>query len=75
MAFLKPVLVTGAGGCIGSWVLARLVADDVEVVAFDLSDDKRRPALVMDEAALGRVRWLTGDIGDGDTIERIVAED
>ncbi|MDP7604544.1 MAG: NAD(P)-dependent oxidoreductase [Alphaproteobacteria bacterium] len=74
MAFTKPVLVTGAGGCIGSWVLARLVADDVEVVAFDLSDNKRRPALVMDEAALGRVRWLTGDIGDSDTVDRIVAE-
>ena len=29
-----PVLVTGAGGCIGSWALALLVRAGVPVIAF-----------------------------------------
>lgn len=59
-----PVLVTGAGGCIGSWVLALLVRNGIPAAAFDLTEDRRRPSLLMDEAALSQVRWLTGDVSD-----------
>src|SRR5687767_2509098 len=45
--FDGPVLVTGAGGCIGSWALALLVRAGVPAVAFDLSDDRRRLRLLM----------------------------
>jgi nucleoside-diphosphate-sugar epimerase len=62
--FDGPVLVTGAGGCIGSWALSLLVDSDVPVVAFDLTEDKRRPRLLMAESELGLVNWITGDIGD-----------
>ncbi|MEX0960522.1 MAG: SDR family oxidoreductase [Burkholderiales bacterium] len=62
--FDGPVLVTGAGGCIGSWVLSLLVDSEVPVVAFDLTDDRRRPRLLMAESELGLFDWLTGDIGD-----------
>ena len=62
--FDGPVLVTGSGGCIGSWVLSLLVDSEVPVVAFDLTDDRRRPRLLMAESELGLVNWLTGDIGD-----------
>ena len=36
-SFDGPVLVTGAGGCIGSWAVALLVKAGVPAVAFDLS--------------------------------------
>ena len=49
--FDGPVLVTGAGGCIGSWVLALLTRAGVPAVAFDLSDNKRRPRLLIGFAA------------------------
>jgi nucleoside-diphosphate-sugar epimerase len=62
--FDGPVLITGAGGCIGSWVLALLVGAGVPVVAFDLSEDRRRPRLLMTEGQLARVTWTTGDIAD-----------
>ena len=58
------VLVTGAGGCIGSWVLALLARAGVSVSAFDLSQDTRRPKLLMSGAELSNVQWLTGDIAD-----------
>ncbi len=62
--FDGPVLVTGAGGCIGSWAVALLTRAGVEVAVFDLTQDKRRPELLMSAAELARVRWLTGDIAE-----------
>jgi nucleoside-diphosphate-sugar epimerase len=72
--FDGPVLVTGAGGCIGSWVLAILSNAGVPAVAFDLSDSKRRPLLLLSEAALAGIPWRTGDIADTETVARVVAE-
>lgn len=71
--FEGPVLVTGAGGCIGSWTLAILVRAGAPVVAFDLSDDRRRPGLLLSEAELGRVVWEVGDIADPEAVERAVS--
>jgi nucleoside-diphosphate-sugar epimerase len=64
------VLVTGAGGCIGSWALTLLTRAGVPVSAFDLSDDMRRPALLMSSAELSKVQWLSGDITDADAVAR-----
>ena len=71
--FEGPVLVTGAGGCIGSWTLAILVRAGVPVVAFDLADDRRRPGLLMSEAELGRVVWEVGDIAEPEAVDRVVS--
>jgi nucleoside-diphosphate-sugar epimerase len=70
--FDGPVLVTGAGGCIGSWALALLARAGVPAVAFDLTEDRRRPRLLMSEDALTKVRWLTGDISEHDIVQRAV---
>ncbi|MBM10117.1 MAG: NAD-dependent epimerase/dehydratase [Magnetovibrio sp.] len=67
-----PILVTGAGGCIGSWVLAILSRSGVSSVAFDLSEDRRRPSLVMDPTKAAELIWETGDIADGDALRSIV---
>jgi len=70
--FPGPVLVTGAGGCIGSWVLALLSRSGVPAVAFDLSEDKRRPRLLIDEKDLAKISWRTGDISDSKTVKQVV---
>jgi nucleoside-diphosphate-sugar epimerase len=72
--FDGPVLVTGAGGCIGSWALALLVRAGVPVIAFDLSPEKRRPRLLLTEGELAEVTWLTGDIADTELVAGIVAD-
>lgn len=60
-----PILLTGAGGCIGAWVIKRLCAANREVIAFDLSAARRRLALLCDDpAAAAAVVWETGDIAD-----------
>ncbi len=63
-----PVLVTGAGGCIGSWALALLTRAGVPAAAFDLSDDQRRPRLLMSEPELSRIEWLTGELSDYEAV-------
>jgi UDP-glucuronate 4-epimerase len=72
--FPGPVLVTGAGGCIGSWVLSLLVRAGVQACAFDLSEDKRRPRLLIDEKDLAKIAWRTGDISDGAAVMRVFEE-
>jgi nucleoside-diphosphate-sugar epimerase len=69
-----PVLITGAGGCIGSWALALLARAGVPAVAFDLTEDRRRPRLLMSDEQLAAVRWLTGDISDSDTVLNAVKQ-
>ncbi|MEM7043156.1 MAG: NAD(P)-dependent oxidoreductase [Pseudomonadota bacterium] len=70
--FDGPVLVTGAGGCIGAWVLALLDRAGVPTVAFDLADDKRRPQLLMPDATVDAITWETGDIADSARVMEVV---
>jgi nucleoside-diphosphate-sugar epimerase len=63
-AFPGPVVVTGAGGCIGSWVLALLARAGIRACAFDLTDDKRRPRLLIAESEVAAIQWRSGDIAD-----------
>jgi UDP-glucuronate 4-epimerase len=63
-------LVTGAGGCIGAWVIAQLVSEGAHAVALDASDDDHRLRLLLDEAALAGVTRIRGDITDLDALER-----
>jgi nucleoside-diphosphate-sugar epimerase len=72
--FDGPVLVTGAGGCIGSWTLALLTHAGLPAVAFDLSADQRRPQLLMTEEELAKVPWITGDIADTEAVSAAVAQ-
>lgn len=66
-----PVLVTGAGGCIGAWTLAILSRSGVPLVAFDLNEDRRRPALVLGEERAQDLLWETGDITDQSCLNEI----
>ena len=70
--FNGPVLVTGAGGCIGSWVLTLLTDAGVPAAAMDLTEDKRRPKLLMADSELAQVRWFTGDIADTAAVKNAV---
>lgn len=54
--------ITGAQGCIGSWIVKALAERGDVPVVFDLSDDKRRLAAIMDSETLRHIRFITGDI-------------
>jgi nucleoside-diphosphate-sugar epimerase len=74
MAGQFTYLVTGAAGCIGAWTVARLVQRGDRVMAFDISENRRRLRLLLDERATAEVPWIIGDLADTVAVDRAVAE-
>lgn len=68
------VMVTGAGGCIAAWVMKDLLESGATVVGFDLSDNKRRAGLTMDDPMLSRIIWELGDIADTERVKAVAAQ-
>ena len=68
------VLVTGAYGCIGAWVVRELVERDVPVVTFDLGGDDYRLGLVLSRDRAAQVPRVNGDITDLAALERALDE-
>ena len=66
----RRLLVTGACGCIGAWVVHELVGAGEDVVSFDLSTDRRRLALLLEPEELERIPHVAGDISDLGAVER-----
>ncbi|WP_252374454.1 SDR family oxidoreductase [Hydrogenophaga sp. 2FB] len=61
--------MTGALGCIGAWVVRRLVRENVPVVALDAASDMRRLRLLMNDTELSRVEVVQGDITNFDLLQ------
>jgi len=56
--------ITGAQGCIGSWIVKTLSERGDEAIVFDRSNDSRRLGAIMSATDLARVRLIVGDITD-----------
>jgi nucleoside-diphosphate-sugar epimerase len=67
-------LVTGAFGCIGSWVVRGLLADGERPVAFDLGDDPWRLRMIAGADVAERVALVRGDIVDREQVARAVQD-
>ena len=67
-------LITGAMGCIGSWVVKHLAERGDTPVVFDIGGDPRRIRDVLDEDTFSRVQFINGDITDGEATKRAVLE-
>lgn len=65
----RPVLVTGAGGFIGSWLAHRLVELGARVVALDIKDAGLRTLGILD-----KVTFLQLSILDDQAVRRALAE-
>ncbi len=66
--------ITGAQGCIGSWIVKALTEGGDQAVVFDRSDDSRRLAAIMDHEDLAKVRFITGDITGGEAVLAALSE-
>ncbi|HEX5014826.1 MAG TPA: SDR family oxidoreductase [Candidatus Limnocylindrales bacterium] len=67
-------LVTGALGCVGAWTVRELLREGTPVVGFDLGENRRRLAQILEPADLGRLTLVRGDITKLDEIERTLDE-
>ncbi|PWT87927.1 MAG: epimerase [Blastocatellia bacterium] len=70
----ETYFITGAQGCIGSWIVKALVERGDDVVVFDRSDDARRLKTIMSDEDLARVHFVTGDITDGKIVHAALEE-
>ncbi|HYW72172.1 MAG TPA: SDR family NAD(P)-dependent oxidoreductase [Pyrinomonadaceae bacterium] len=60
----QTYFITGAQGCIGSWIVKALTERGDTVFVFDRSDDSRRLAAIMSAENVARVSFISGDITD-----------
>src|SRR3954451_8536515 len=60
----ETYFITGAQGCIGSWVVKALVERGDLPVVFDRSDETTRLEAIIEPADLQRVRFIAGDVTD-----------
>jgi len=74
MSIDGPILVTGAAGCIGAWIVAGLVQRGQTPVVFDLSEDRRRLRLLLSDEQANAVTWLKGDLTDTAAVVRAVGD-
>ena len=66
--------ITGAQGCIGSWIVKALVERGDTAVIFDRSEDQRRLEAIISPEGLARARFLSGDITDVTAVRLAMAE-
>ena len=64
----ETYFITGAQGCIGSWIVKALIERGDTAVVFDRSDDSRRLSAIMSDEDLAKVRFISGDITDGASV-------
>jgi UDP-glucuronate 4-epimerase len=69
------VLVTGAHGCIGAWVVRELLDRACDVVAFDLPGDGHRLRLLLTDEERAELRLVEGDITDLSALERVLDQE
>src|SRR5262245_58425504 len=68
------ILVTGAFGCIRSWVASALLADGKAAVLLDVSDAPWRPRMIAGPDVASRLTIVRGDITDLTGLRRVVAD-
>src|SRR5262245_9696639 len=60
----ETYFITGAQGCIGSWIVKALLERGDAAVVFDRSEDARRLHAIVEPRDVERVRFIAGDITD-----------
>jgi nucleoside-diphosphate-sugar epimerase len=68
------VLVTGAQGCIGAWVVKSLLDRGLDVVIYDQEPETSRLALITSPKTAAKVPVETGRIEDTDRIKSLVKD-
>jgi nucleoside-diphosphate-sugar epimerase len=70
----ETFLVTGAFGCIGSWILRKLVDEEARLVAADLATDPARPRLLLSADELEQITVVQTDITDLSALKQVIEQ-
>jgi nucleoside-diphosphate-sugar epimerase len=69
------ILVTGAQGCIGAWIVKALLDRGLDVLVYDLDPEPRRLALIAGPDQVSRVVIRTGRIEDVERVKALVKDE
>lgn len=69
------VLVTGAQGCIGAWVVRGLLLRGMEVLVYDVDANPARLGLITEEAQRKGLRIETGAIEDTERVKALIKDE
>lgn len=72
---MARVLVTGAQGCIGSWVVKQLLERGDEVVIYDLEPHPVRLAKIASPRQIAKLKTVPGQIEDVTTVKNLVKDE
>jgi UDP-glucuronate 4-epimerase len=67
-------LVTGSGGCIGSWTVRRLVERGERCIALDVAPERARLRRILDDDRLHEVKLVRGDVLEDGFLSRLIEE-
>src|SRR6266850_8366872 len=70
--YQRPVLVTGATGLLGSWLVKHLLDHDAQVVA--LVRDHVPQSMLVREGVINKIPLVHGGLDSIDTLRRTIAE-
>ncbi len=69
------VLVTGATGCIGTWVMKQLLEQGHEVVVYDASPDPWRLRMLVPETEAAKLKLIAGAIEDTARVKSVIKDE
>jgi nucleoside-diphosphate-sugar epimerase len=69
------VLVTGATGCIGTWVMKQLLEQGHEVVVYDAAPDPWRLRMLLPESEVAKLKLITGGIEDTAKVKAVIKDE
>ena len=69
------VLVTGGQGCIGAWVIKRLLDRDIDVMMFDVDPTPTRLPLIASREEIARVSMKQGRVEDTASVKALVKDE
>lgn len=64
---MSRVLITDGGGFLGAWIPKNLIARDITVRVFELTENRAQIDLIAPEAN-GNTEWVQGDVSDTQTV-------
>ena len=68
------VLVTGGGGCIGAWVIKRLLDRGIDVLMYDVDPQPKRLSLIAQPGQTARLQVEVGHVEDTERTKALVKD-
>lgn len=67
---MSRYFVTGAQGCIGTWIVRNLVDRNEEVFVYDLDLEPKRITMLLSQEELSNVHFIQGDVTDFEKLSK-----